>query len=120
MARQIYDDYYGVAGFLPSVITEGETYKSEYTLPIPDNVQNAKNLKEVALLLNTSKGEILNADRTNISGEVPTGITTINSNSSDTFDVYNLMGVKVCAGASSLNALPQGVYIVNGKNVLVK
>lgn len=120
VARKIYDDYYGVEGSLPSVITEGETYKSEYTMTLPDNVQDAKNLKVVALLLDMSTGEILNADRTSISDEVPSGIAAVSGGSSGTFDVYNLMGMKIRLGASSLKGLPQGVYIVNGRKVAVR
>jgi len=120
VARRIYDDYYGVAGSIPSIIKEGETYESEYTLSLPNNIQNAKNLKVVALLLDTSTGEILNADRTAISGNPPSGIVPVNSDNSAMFDVYNLMGVKVRTQASSLSGLPQGVYIVNGKKVIVK
>jgi len=120
VARKIYDDYYGVAGLLPSVITSGETYKSSYTLALPDNVQDAKNLKVVALLLDTSTGEILNADRTAISGNPPTAIASATSDKPSVFDVYNLIGVKLRTHATSLSGLPQGVYIVNGKKVVVK
>jgi len=120
VARKIYDDYYGVAGQLPSVITEGETYKSSYTLALPDNIQDAKNLKVVALLLDTTTGEILNADRTAISGNPPSAIVSATEGSTSAFDVYNLMGIKVLSRATSLTGLPQGIYIVNGKKVIVK
>ena len=36
------------------------------------------------------------------------------------FDVYSLSGTVVKKGASSLNLLPKGVYIVNGRKVVVK
>ena len=35
-------------------------------------------------------------------------------------DVYNLEGVMVRRGAMSLNGLPRGIYIVNGRRVIVK
>lgn len=33
------------------------------------------------------------------------------------FDVYNLLGYKVLSGVNSLNGLPKGIYIVNGRKV---
>jgi predicted membrane-bound mannosyltransferase len=36
------------------------------------------------------------------------------------FDVYNLQGRKVKANTTTFNGLPSGVYIVNGKKVMVK
>ena len=42
------------------------------------------------------------------------------SNESQTFDVYSLSGAMVKKGATSLNALPKGVYIVNGRKVVIK
>lgn len=120
VARKIYDDYHGVAGQLPKAVKAGETYKSSYSLVLPSNIQNAKNLKVVALLLDTSTGEILNADRTAISGTAPSGIYTAVADTEETFDVYNILGVKVRTKASSLEGLSNGVYIVNGKKIIVK
>lgn len=37
-----------------------------------------------------------------------------------TFDVYNLSGMKVRSNATSLEGLPKGIYIVNGKKYVVK
>ncbi|MCH5302716.1 MAG: C10 family peptidase, partial [Prevotella sp.] len=68
VARAIYN-YDGVAGLLPMAVTEGEAYPSKYTLTLPDNIQNVKNVQIVTLLIDTNTGEIINADRTTISGE---------------------------------------------------
>lgn len=53
--------------------------------------------------------------------EYATGITHV-SNSTDkhTYDVYTLQGVQVKKNAASLDNLPQGIYIVNGKKVVIK
>ena len=37
-----------------------------------------------------------------------------------TFDVYNLQGRKVLSRVSSLDGLPKGMYIVNGKKIVKK
>lgn len=53
--------------------------------------------------------------------EYATGITHV-SNSTDkhTYEVYTLQGVQVKKNAASLDNLPQGIYIVNGKKVVIK
>ena len=52
------------------------------------------------------------------------GVTAIGSveteGAEDTFDVYSISGVKVRTGATNLDGLQRGLYIVNGKKVLVK
>ncbi len=45
------------------------------------------------------------------------GITSVEDMGSMTFDVYNTAGQKVRSQATSLDALPAGVYIVNGKKI---
>ena len=49
-----------------------------------------------------------------------TGVDGVGSETS--FNVFNLQGVKVMenAKASSLKSLPEGIYIVNGKKVMVR
>lgn len=118
VARAIYD-YNGVPGQLPQEITEGEVYKCKYTLVLPNNVQNVENVKIVTLLLDNSTGEILNADRTVIS-KTSVAIEGIQGEMVNVFDVYNLSGVKIRSQVTTLNGLPKGIYIVNGKKVIVK
>lgn len=52
------------------------------------------------------------------------GVTAIGSveteGAEDAFDVYSISGVKVRTGATNLDGLQRGLYIVNGKKVLVK
>lgn len=45
------------------------------------------------------------------------GITSVEDMGAMTFDVYNTAGQKVRSKATSLDALPAGVYIVNGKKI---
>lgn len=45
------------------------------------------------------------------------GITSVEDMGSMTFDVYNTAGQKVRHQTTSLDALPAGVYIVNGKKI---
>ena len=39
---------------------------------------------------------------------------------SSTFDIYTLTGMKVRSHATTLDGLPKGIYLVNGRKVLVK
>ena len=55
-----------------------------------------------------------------IEGEGTTGIESIVAEEGQAFDVYTLTGVKVRTAATSLDGLQRGLYIVNGKKVLVK
>lgn len=49
------------------------------------------------------------------------GITdTVISNSDKEFDVYNILGAKILSGVKSLEGLPTGIYIANGKKYIIK
>lgn len=63
----------------------------------------------------------ISAAKLNISidGET-TGISNIDAKTATSNDVYSVSGVLVKKGAKSLNGLAKGVYIVNGKSVIVK
>ena len=55
---------------------------------------------------------------------LPIGTTVINgviiSDDGKPFDVYNIQGRKVKANTTTLKGLPSGIYIVNGKKLMVK
>ena len=50
----------------------------------------------------------------------PTGITAIPAPPKADYNVYNLRGQKIQSHATSLEGLPKGVYIINGRKVIVK
>jgi hypothetical protein len=56
----------------------------------------------------------------NIQAIGTTGISKILLKNFSTFDVYNIQGGKLKSKATSLDGLPQGIYIVNGKKVTVR
>ena len=47
-----------------------------------------------------------------------TGIKGIEMTEGETFDVFNLYGLKVKSKATSLDGLPRGIYVVKGKKVI--
>lgn len=119
VARAIYS-YDGVEGLLPKAVTEGETYKTKYTLTMPDNVSNMDNVKIVTLLLDTRTGEILNADRCQLTDIPDTGISNVTADDNKRHDIYNSLGMKVGTNASSAKGLRKGLYIINGKKIAVR
>lgn len=71
----------------------------------------------------TKTGELPAQVRINLFGEGgngTTGIDQMENNGVQAYDVYTLQGVQVLKGASSLNGLQKGIYIVNGKKVVIK
>ena len=49
-----------------------------------------------------------------------TGINSVDVEAAEAFDVYTLSGVKVRSNVTDLGGLQRGIYIINGKKVLVK
>ena len=47
-------------------------------------------------------------------------LITSDSNSNRGFDVYNILGVKVLSNVTTLDGLPAGIYIANGKKYVKK
>ena len=73
----------------------------------------------------TKKGEQPAQVRINLfgmggDGDGTTGIDQIVNGGAQTYDVYTLQGVQVLKGAASLDGLQKGIYIVNGKKVVIK
>lgn len=71
----------------------------------------------------TKTGELPAQVRINLFGEGgngTTGIDQMENNGVQSYDVYTLQGIQVLKDASSLNGLQKGIYIVNGKKVVIK
>lgn len=119
VAREIFD-YNGVEGLLPRVVTEGETYKTKYTLTVPDNVKELSNVRIVTLLLDTRTGEILNADLCSISDIPDTSISNITTDDNKRHDIFNSLGMKVGTDTTPAKGLRKGLYIMNGRKVIIR
>ena len=55
-----------------------------------------------------------------ISSEDATGIKSLEGASAEPFDVYDMNGHKVLTHVTSLDGLSNGVYIINGKKMIIK
>ena len=119
VAREIFD-YNGVEGLLPKAVTEGETYKTKYTLTMPDNVSNMDNVRIVTLILDTRTGEILNADLCSLSDIPDTSISNITTDDNKRHDIFNSLGMKVGTDTTPAKGLRKGLYIMNGRKVIIR
>ncbi len=68
----------------------------------------------------TRRGTQYGEERTFKYPEELLGISAPVSVGKKTFNIYNMQGVLVRQNANSLNGLPKGIYIVNGKKIMVK
>ena len=119
VAREIFD-YNGVEGLLPRGVTEGETYKTKYTLTVPDNVKDLSNVRIVTLILDTRTGEILNADLCSLSDIPDTSISNVTTDDNKRHDIFNSLGMKVGTDTTPAKGLRKGLYIMNGRKVIIR
>ena len=109
---------FGAANSVPSTINKGIKYNYETTMPAGSYA--LANCYVVGILLDTSTYRVVNSTMVNI-GNVEAGVESLVAEPTDgIYRVYNLNGVKVLEtkDASAFDALPKGVYIVNGKKVM--
>ena len=118
MARYIDADF-GIPGSIPVNLVAGETY--EYSIDLPTtNCTNIDNCSVVAMIVNTQTYEVINAAQVALGDGA--GVESLVAEPGDgIYRVYNLQGVKVIEtqNADEVNALPAGIYIINGKKILL-
>ena len=114
VARGIYPDVNGVNGSVPASIKKGQSYNYEYSLTLPTNVLNKDNVRIVAMLIDSWTGEIINAADCKI-GESFTKIQQIDNRQLTNDKYYDLSGRRIIGKPTQ-----KGIYIINGRKVLVK
>lgn len=116
-------DYYGNwEGLLFQPFTYGEPQQQTITLElsrVPRGIIQDKSKLSVVAYLRTGGNNLLiiDSDKYSLSGN-SSDVKGIRQNAS-THDVYDLSGRKVKAAATTLDDLPKGVYIYNGKKVVI-
>ena len=107
-------DVTGIVSSVPKTLKAGETnvYDCELEIPASEILENATNLRAIALLINKDTKEIVNAAIMPVlnSGET-VGISTMTANDQMQSTVYNLNGQQV-------TTLNKGIYIKNGKKFM--
>ena len=125
----------GISGSIqaPLVSGQAQTYRGSFSIAGNSLVQDKTKLHAIVLLLNTQTGEIVNAAKTAIaagSGDA-TGLDYATTQSmlarQESQAVYDLQGRRLSSltsHASRLTPHPsplnKGIYIVNGKKIIVQ
>lgn len=117
VARGIYSGFNGVMGSVPSTIIGGEVYSYDYSMLLPDNIDNKANVEIVAMLINQNSGEIVNACKCKLK-DGSSNITGIKDDSSEVSMIYGINGIRLDAPQRGLNIIRMN----NGetKKVMVK
>ena len=116
----------GVVNSITMPLKKNQAQEYTYICDIANNqlVQDKDRLTMVALLLDCQTGTIINAARCGIADYDPTGIDDATSHPSATTShdssVYDLTGRKVGTQDADKSPLTKGVYVINGKKVVVK
>ena len=135
------DGYKGITDIFPKTISDGDVFTHEIEIDMPQTVLVKENTELVVLLLSKS-GAILNAEKCPISMEKPeaTGISQLTmDNGQLSMDncgaVYDLQGRMVSRGNVTMDngrltmdnygsgiapSMKKGVYIMNGRKVIVR
>lgn len=120
----------GVKGSIPATVTADQPVPHNYTFQLADAVNTAgasviqdnSKLKVVALLINTTTGEVVNANKAKVVASTPTGISNLAGDQTVRTTYYDLSGRRVLIPSN-------GVYIksqltkdgqVHNQKVLVK
>lgn len=107
VARGIYGGFNGAAGSVPAGVTEGTVYDYTYRLTLTGKIADKSNIELVALLIDQSTGEIVNADKVK-PGE-PTAIGSIvDGGSTGKPEYYRVDGVRTSGMVKGLNIVRTG------------
>ena len=142
VARAILGGYDGIAGSLPTNISEGGNYTYEYTHTLPSN-QNENNIDVVGMVIDYNTGEILNGIKVNLSQ--PTNLDLISKDIAinifpnpakdvlnidgeySSIEIYNILGKLVLSTQSQkaidISTLTNGIFnihIATKEGLLVK
>lgn len=113
VARGIYKSYMGTLGSIPTSVVEGETYTYSYTIDTKTlskaDIQDKSRLDIVALIIETSTGKIVNADKTQVA-RYTTSVADVCSNQPRMY----VSGQSIKSTNSQI--IPQ-VFTINGEKV---
>lgn len=75
---------------------------------------------DVYCVVTLPDGKVLTSEKTHVS--IDTAIDNVAVDSTDGYNVYGINGILMlkCDSKSDLNKLPRGIYIVNGKKMIIK
>lgn len=116
------NSYNGVSGMYPHSIESDKVYNNVYAFEIPSVLTDASKADVVVMLIDANSGRVINSDK--MACEVAAvGIDGVEADMANARgDVYNVAGVCVLRDATidQVNRLDKGIYIFNGKKVMVR
>lgn len=107
----------GINESLPESLAAGETYDYEWDIPIPEGFDNFDGMRLVLFIINARTNNIINSTATYIDDYASIEELTESPIESKTGYIFTIEGREVSADVSGLTP---GVYIINGKKVLIK
>jgi len=111
VARQLIGGWEGVANSIPATVMHNTPYKYTFNGSIPDTL-DANNINFVALLIDSSTGKIVNANKMklnvadNVSNKIINNIKIYPNPSNGTFNIKNAQGCQIII----YNIIGQKVY----------
>ena len=121
VARYI-DAPFGIENSIPGNVTDGQPITYSTSIDVAQTgVKDINNSNVIVMIIDQQTGEIKNAAQVSLKGQA--GVESlIDDASNGVYKVFSPQGVKVLEtlDANEINNLPKGIYIVNGKKVLVK
>lgn len=114
--------YAGVPGLFPRQVNSADTYKQVYAFEAPMELEDMNNAEVVVMLLDANSQRVINAAKAPCLVGVVGVDNVFDENARANGDVYNIAGVKVLENATieDVNRLEKGIYIFNGKKVMVR
>ena len=111
---------FGINNSVPTAVQKGVPYTFSQSVSA-SQVTDMTNCEAVVMLLDANTQQIINASISKISN-VDAGVEALFNSHDGIYRVYNTQGVKVLEteNADAINNLSRGIYIVNGKKVVVK
>lgn len=114
--------YAGVSGMFPRVIDSSLTYDKVYGFEIPRDLTDVNNAEVVVMLIDANSQRVINAAKAPCLVGVVGVDEVLDGAARDTGAVYSVTGVRVLENATieDVNRLEKGIYIFNGKKVMVR
>lgn len=107
----------GVAGSLPEILAAGETYDSEWDIPLPEGSDRFDGMRLEAYILDVDSRYIINSTATYIDNYAGIDEITDCLPKSRPERIFTIDGRQVKGDSTSLHP---GLYIIEGKKVLIK
>lgn len=107
----------GIAESLPETLSAGETYESEWYIPLPEGFDSFDGMRLVAYILDAGNRYIINSTATYIDDYASIEEITGSIPDSKPERIFTVDGRQMRCGKTSLQP---GLYIIDGKKVLIK